>query len=53
LNSNGIPKNDIGQNVIVEDVHGEHRDDLSEKEQDKLDKDIQEFLMKSRIDLQR
>jgi hypothetical protein len=32
INSNGLSKMDVGTNVIVEDVHGEHRDDLSEKE---------------------
>jgi hypothetical protein len=30
--SNGISKIDVGHNVIVEDIHGEHRDDLSDKE---------------------
>lgn len=53
INSNGLSNINVGTNVIVEDVHGEHRDDLSEKEQDKLDRDIQEFLMKSKIDMQR
>jgi hypothetical protein len=32
ITSNGFSKIDVGTNVIVEDVQGEHRDDLSEKE---------------------
>lgn len=30
--------NDIGNNVIVEDIHGEHQNE--EQDQDKLEKDI-------------
>jgi len=37
--------------VIVEDIQGEHKDE--EQDQDKLERDIQDFLMKSKIDMQR
>jgi hypothetical protein len=32
---------------------GEHRDVDSDKDQDKLDKDINDFLLKAKVDLQR
>lgn len=43
----------LGHHTIEEDVMGEHRDVDSDRDQDKLDKDINDFLLKAKVDLQR